>query len=149
MKVISGAKKMKEKQSYFNIFHCIRWREGAPWSDQKDQKPTQIMPLRAICKELTMDYKHKKNVQFDIDVSLYYMNLLLSSLPWTSTLFMILLTCSVIQCRLWSCVLIDFSVQIASRMMVMCIVSYCCKTVPGIELQIRRTSAGIVGYWRS
>ena len=43
-----------------------------------------------------MAYNHHKNAWFDIDVSLYYMNLLFSYLPWIPTLFLILQIFSVI-----------------------------------------------------
>ena len=43
-----------------------------------------------------MAYNHHKNAWFEIDVSLYYMNLLFSYLPWIPTLFLILQIFSVI-----------------------------------------------------
>ena len=82
-KEISEAKQMKETNRVTLMFCTVSDGQNVPHSViGKSKNPCLFRLFIVIRKELPMAYNHQNNAWFYIDVSLYYTNLLCSSLPW-------------------------------------------------------------------
>ena len=88
---------MKDKSRVTLIFCTAAYEEKVPLSVTGNSKNLHcFIPLREIRNDLTIAYNNKNNAWFDIDLSVYCTNSLCLSLPWKSTLFLILQICSLI-----------------------------------------------------
>ena len=80
---------MKDKNRVTLMFFTAVDGQKVPLSFMgKSKNPNFLRPLRDIWKYMPIAYNHHKNSLFDIDVSVYFMEFLCSSLLWTLTLFL-------------------------------------------------------------